>query len=305
MDRMQTIKKVFILGNGFDIDLGIKTRYSDFAKSNEWKLLMRGFAGKPGHMLLKYMKTKEFTEEWFDIEAAMLEYAIKASSNNMPYNVIEDEKDYKRLCDALGKYLNGIKYVECDCNSCAARLTRLINGLKDNQYIYSFNFTPLDKYVDYINGRIITNINYIHGTLSESNYILGFECDDIKSIRKEYSFMYKSNNINYKSCDLSDKMRHTHEVVIFGHSLNPIDFVYFKDYFHDIMQYDEEGENKRILTIISRDEYSERTIKDNIRSMGISIPELAMHVKLRFIKTTNVKNKIGNDNELFEELLNE
>ena len=31
-------KKVFIIGNGFDLDLGWKTRYSDFAKSSFWRL---------------------------------------------------------------------------------------------------------------------------------------------------------------------------------------------------------------------------------------------------------------------------
>lgn len=29
--------KVLILGNGFDLDLGMKTRYSDFANSDIWK----------------------------------------------------------------------------------------------------------------------------------------------------------------------------------------------------------------------------------------------------------------------------
>lgn len=29
-------KKVFIIGNGFDLDLGMNTRYSDFAKSEYW-----------------------------------------------------------------------------------------------------------------------------------------------------------------------------------------------------------------------------------------------------------------------------
>lgn len=29
-------KKILILGNGFDIDLGLKTRYSDFANSEIW-----------------------------------------------------------------------------------------------------------------------------------------------------------------------------------------------------------------------------------------------------------------------------
>lgn len=29
-----------ILGNGFDIDLGLPSRYSDFIKSNEWKAVV-------------------------------------------------------------------------------------------------------------------------------------------------------------------------------------------------------------------------------------------------------------------------
>ena len=29
-------KGVLIIGNGFDIDLGLKSRYSDFAKSQLW-----------------------------------------------------------------------------------------------------------------------------------------------------------------------------------------------------------------------------------------------------------------------------
>ena len=37
---------------------------------------------------------------------------------------------------------------------------------------------------------------------------------------------------------------------------------------------------------------------------GISIPELAMHVKLRFIKTLNVNDENSHDYKLFEELIN-
>lgn len=33
-------KKILILGNGFDIDLGLKTRFSDFANSKIWDKLM-------------------------------------------------------------------------------------------------------------------------------------------------------------------------------------------------------------------------------------------------------------------------
>lgn len=39
-------KKLLILGNGFDIDLGMKTKYSDFAKSHYWDDLMKMSMGE-------------------------------------------------------------------------------------------------------------------------------------------------------------------------------------------------------------------------------------------------------------------
>ena len=33
-------KKLLILGNGFDIDLGLKTQYSNFANSDIWETLI-------------------------------------------------------------------------------------------------------------------------------------------------------------------------------------------------------------------------------------------------------------------------
>lgn len=35
------MKNVLIIGNGFDLDLGLPTRYSDFAKSEYWPKLDR------------------------------------------------------------------------------------------------------------------------------------------------------------------------------------------------------------------------------------------------------------------------
>ena len=30
-------KKILIIGNGFDLDIGMKTRYQDFMESNIWR----------------------------------------------------------------------------------------------------------------------------------------------------------------------------------------------------------------------------------------------------------------------------
>ena len=36
VNNLMHMAKVFIIGNGFDLDLGWKTRYSDFASSKYW-----------------------------------------------------------------------------------------------------------------------------------------------------------------------------------------------------------------------------------------------------------------------------
>lgn len=52
-------KKILIIGNGFDIDLGLRTRYSDFAKSNIWEKLMGNTHGFDQDLLAALRKAKE------------------------------------------------------------------------------------------------------------------------------------------------------------------------------------------------------------------------------------------------------
>ena len=66
-------KKILILGNGFDIDLGLKTRYSDFANSKNWEKLMEDSLLYDPDLLGELQNAKE-TEAWFDIEKTMNDY---------------------------------------------------------------------------------------------------------------------------------------------------------------------------------------------------------------------------------------
>ncbi|MBO5629347.1 MAG: hypothetical protein J5965_09780, partial [Aeriscardovia sp.] len=58
-----------------DIDVGYNTTYSDFAKSNEWRILMKEIGKTDGHALLSYLEEKRRTEKWFDIEAELMVFA--------------------------------------------------------------------------------------------------------------------------------------------------------------------------------------------------------------------------------------
>ena len=64
-------KKVFIIGNGFDLDLGWKTRYSDFVESPYGKFIKNYLhAG-----LADFLDRKSQMTKWFDLEMALREYA--------------------------------------------------------------------------------------------------------------------------------------------------------------------------------------------------------------------------------------
>ena len=68
-------KGIIILGNGFDLDLGLKTSYAEFAKSSQWAELMGGnIHSGDKDMLLGFLKSKYDVDKWIDIEAALLQY---------------------------------------------------------------------------------------------------------------------------------------------------------------------------------------------------------------------------------------
>ena len=63
-----------ILGNGFDIDMGLPSKYSDFAKSQEWQNMIKRvdsflqFEDYRNHSLLGQLQDASRESMWFDIE---------------------------------------------------------------------------------------------------------------------------------------------------------------------------------------------------------------------------------------------
>lgn len=83
------MSNVFIIGNGFDLDMGLPTKYSDFAKSSFWpkaspRTTSRISTGSGivyvGHstnpiLLEHYLEGKKNLESWFDLENELLLYS--------------------------------------------------------------------------------------------------------------------------------------------------------------------------------------------------------------------------------------
>lgn len=61
-----------VIGNGFDINLGLPTSYADFVKSTHFDDMV-----KRGNELAKHLKSKFELQNWIDIENELKSYSLK------------------------------------------------------------------------------------------------------------------------------------------------------------------------------------------------------------------------------------
>lgn len=204
---------VFLIGNGFDINLGMKTSYADFyddyiniyrTDSVSIKRLMQSIA--------QYKKTNL----WADLEKGLGEYTENISS------VGELRQVYFHLNEALMSYLSfqklDLKYQTSEVaemlkkdlmspqQGFRPRLRQEIvnfmspgNVAQDNVHIITFNYTntieeileagnmklPIELGVKNTNGskRVLQSLLHIHGTLSDTEVIMGV--NDASQIKNE------------------------------------------------------------------------------------------------------------------------
>ena len=117
------MKNVLIIGNGFDLDLGLPTRYSDFANSEYWPHVDRlpdgrsvfSIAnGEEYHALPFYLDKRSKTDNWFDLEEFILDYATKEVSGlaNDLYSAKNDIDYYHELQSKLCDYLIDVQNIK-------------------------------------------------------------------------------------------------------------------------------------------------------------------------------------------------
>lgn len=281
--------KVLILGNGFDLDLGMNTRYSDFANSDIWKQSFQDDIQlyRPD-TLIGYLNKEKEKNAWFDIEQSILNYVTnKKNEYGIPDNDInDDKKSFRKLCHALSMFLkHEQKYYKQRKNNVAVEVLKAIAANGYFRSIYTFNYTSL-RLIASNNGITLgeTNIMHVHGSLADGDIILGVMADNASVVPEEYSFLYKDNSRYYRSNNMATDLDEANELVIFGHSINGMDFDYFRDFF--LKQAGEKGDfkNKRI-TIFTYDENSDSQIRNSIRKIGINPRQLFNRNELCFIHT--------------------
>lgn len=293
-------KKILIIGNGFDIDLGLRTRYSDFAKSNIWEKLMRNTYGFEQDLLAALREAKE-KEAWFDIEKTMNEYVRAIRPESLTTDLVDkDKKNFIEVTKALDKYLKDEqKSRTLESNHYAAQVLRLIADVGGFEY-YTFNYTSLGDIATSCGIKIDTSrITHVHGSLENDSIILGVLTDPANQLHEQYSFMYKDNSRFYMSNNMYEDFDKADDIIFFGHSINGMDFPYFKDFF--IKQSGMGGEYKsKHITIFTYDDDSNQQIRNSIRNAQVDLTQLFRRNNISIIQTKQMYYDDRNELQKFE-----
>ena len=288
------MKNVFIIGNGFDLDLQMRTKFSDFASSSDWP-------SDKSH-LCAFLEKQRGKEKWFDLEACLLEYISSESTHcpspNYTFEIKQDKEFFAKLCQSLMTYINNeqIRFSGIPKESVAKKVLKAIVENGYYQSIYSFNYTDLKYLANQMCIPFNLEYRHLHGSIEDGNIILGV---NDRSIRKEYLEFRKGNNPTYHPYDLTDNLMGAHEIVIFGLSFGNIDFCYLKDFFYSLNnETNRSKRNKRWLTIFTYNEQSRLDIIENLESEGIMMSALASSSNINFICTNEGNDKMKLDDFL-------
>lgn len=274
---------MLLIGNGFDCDLGLNTKYSDFVKSQYFtKHLTGDFDVRKldeydyDFNIFDYLQYKyDENKNWIDIEHELAELATRDvefwdTNSGLMYKthpVMGDKqkKSFELLKIKLNEYLYHID-LKVKKDSCAYRLLQIINGNSSVQ-IVSFNYTYLDL-IDGFRGNFKTRCYHVHGVLSDnepSSIILGFQ-DDL-DIDKSYCRMIKSHQPRYYSSHIEDFLDYTDEVIFFGLSMGDVDYPYFSEFFKNQCVKNDKKDRK-IISFFTFDEDSRQDILYQLRMMN-------------------------------------
>lgn len=267
---------LMVLGNGFDIDLGLNTTFKAFRESFEF----RSIADIP---LIKKIRDNQ----WNDIEGKLREELIEYSKNPSEKIAQSINDAWLMITRHWGIYLpelTDLDKIEINKNSCAYSL--LIADQGHESIWYTFNYTnpwylcqlSKTKPVFIHNETVPLDRAKHHGLCHfiPMNLIFGVDSMMPSCIAKSelLSHIIKVNNPNFNTKNkenLQNDLETAQNVVFFGQSFGITDSDYFKPYFYGII----EGKIKRQnIFIVTYNEESLTNIYSNMQEYGIKIEDI-------------------------------
>ncbi len=265
-------EKILIIGNGFDIDLGFLTKYSNYYKiweyNHKWPF-NDSSTGLGGYI---HKCAKEYKEKWLDLEMALFEYASANNGAaikgvNGSYPIDKDKEDFGTLVGNLTSFIERIpSETQVNRDSVASKVLKSV--LDDGNYsIYSFNYTDLKGIAARLYPERSYHLSYtpVHGRAADDNIIIGVHSD--ANLIMGYDFLKKIDQTSYQSNDIIQDLSCAKEVVFFGLSMGIVDFPYFRDFFSSLCSNIVPLDKKKHVTMFTYNESSRQEIHEQLRKL--------------------------------------
>lgn len=283
------MSELLFIGNGFDLDLGLKTRYSDFALSEFWPFRLE----RPNlPSLAAYLNRKKELATWLDLECELGNYA--GMNTTLPSPLPGDENAYKCLTERLAAYLAEAQTGPISNDSCAARVLKTyLTDLQESEdsfgdeAVYSFNYTDLHAIAGRLGLDTGFGCRHIHGSLKDGDIVLGF--GDGIDCGEGCEYMRKSFNPRYNPPQMLPEMMAADRICFFGLSFGDVDYAYFDAFFTKMCETDVNGKPavSADIAIFTYDEASRRRLLHNLhRRTGRRWSQLNTLHKVRIFRTS-------------------
>lgn len=279
---------LLVIGNGFDLELGLKSSYKSFIESDIYQRYSDGVSSSLGYKkkfdllydvdinIFEHFKNILSIQNWIDLEMEIGKLAGRNMAifnkdtgrheKSLAYSSDFMMSSYNLLRDCLNEYISGLKSNDNNPNNYALQILSILATNKyENVRIVTFNYTDLKETTKL---DIKVPIYHIHGQISKgpnTNIILGVQ--DNVEVDKSFSYVIKSHSPFYHSSHIIDMLEESDEVIFFGHSLGETDYPYFSDFFQ--MQCRKIApENRKKIRIFTFDEKSRLDILFQLRIMN-------------------------------------
>ena len=280
---INNIKNALIVGNGFDLDLNLKTRFSDFASSAEY------WPKQDGSKLSTYLEKKKNITNWFDLEGELLNYASNNYFGNdyakAPNEIQVDLEYFEKMRVGLMGYLTMEQEKQLNTSSTAAKLLGAISANSRFDYVYTLNYTNLNQFAKRLGVERIGKAHYLHGSLENKDIIIGV---NHAHVRNGYQNWRKCRSIYYKSHNLFANLDDAKEVIFYGVSFGIIDYKYFDQFFKRVSARTEEPISeleKKYITIFTYSEKDRTAILDFLVNMKVDLEYLFSQTNFNIIRT--------------------
>lgn len=279
---------LLIIGNGFDLELGLRTSYKNFIESDIYDYYSKRISESLGIQktfdirydidinIFKYFKNILSIQNWIDLEMEIgklagrnMEILNRKTGHYEKYLAISSDfmmSSFNALRDCLNDYILNLGVPNNRPNNYALQLMSILGTNKyENVQIVTFNYTDLKETTRF---DIQVPVYHIHGKVSKgsnANLILGIQ--DSVEVDKSFSYVIKSHSPYYHSSHIIDLLENADEVIFFGHSLGETDYPYFSDFFQ--MQCRKiSPENRKKIRIFTYNEKSRLDILFQLRIMN-------------------------------------